>query len=282
MSVKTWRSPAKVNLFLSVGPPDTVGYHPLRTVFQAIGLYDELTVDWDNPEGGDHWEVSGAELPADNTLTKTLRYLREYVPVPPVRLSLVKRIPAESGLGGGSGNAGTLLRAVRERMPDLLEERFMFEVARAVGADVAFFLVGGCARAEGYGERLTPLEDWPNRHWAVVVRPSEGQMTGEAYRALDGRKRDWRSFPEDLSAPWQEWMFNDFSAVASCASSDWEERLLVHGAEAALLSGSGSACFGVFESEETAQQAAQRLRAEHAPFVVVAPFLTRQEALWTP
>ncbi|MCH8979279.1 MAG: 4-(cytidine 5'-diphospho)-2-C-methyl-D-erythritol kinase, partial [Armatimonadetes bacterium] len=82
------RCPAKVNLFLSVGPRDESGYHPVRTVYQAVGLFDELVVE---EAGEDSVECDWAGLPSDNTVTKALRLLRELVPLPPLRISLTKR-----------------------------------------------------------------------------------------------------------------------------------------------------------------------------------------------
>ena len=123
--------PAKVNLFLSVGPPDATGYHPLRTVFQAISLFDELMI-----EIADRTEIlcDWAGLPPENTLTKTLRLLQEIAILPPLRIYLNKRIPPQSGLGGGSSNAGGLIRAARKLVPSITDlEAFM--IARAVGAD---------------------------------------------------------------------------------------------------------------------------------------------------
>src|SRR5579884_3948653 len=90
--------PAKVNLFLAVGPKDGRGYHPLRTIFQAIDLADALEVTVDAPEPGFFCE--DPSVPAENTVTKTLRLVSEIVPLPPLRLVLRKQIPAESGLGG--------------------------------------------------------------------------------------------------------------------------------------------------------------------------------------
>ena len=96
------RCPAKVNLFLSVGGRDESGLHSLRTIYQAVGVYDELLVE---EAGEESFECDWPQLPSDNTVTKALRLLRELVPLPPLRISLTKRIPAEAGLGGGSSDA---------------------------------------------------------------------------------------------------------------------------------------------------------------------------------
>lgn len=264
-------APAKINTLLSVGPPDASGYHPLRSYFAAISLADTVRIT-----PADRLEITcnWPGLPAENTLTKVLRLLRELAEVPPCQIELIKAIPAESGLGGGSSDAAALLRGLHRLYPDLWAAEFLHSVAQAVGADVPFFLVGGLAQAEGYGEKLTPLPDAP-RHWLVVVRPDAGVPTAQAYRELDAADRPWREFPED---PWT--LYNDFERVMPCACGEAIERLQVHGASAAGLSGSGSAVFGLAEDEATAHRVAQAMRHEGWPFVHPAHTLTREESLW--
>lgn len=270
MSVFTVRCPAKVNLFLAVGPPHRNGYHPLRTVFQAVGLFDTLEVTLSS---GDHEVVfENADVPAENTLTKTLRYVDEIAAVPRLRIVVRKEIPMESGLGGGSSDAAGLLRLVKRLVKGDIPEGELASIATTVGADVPFFLVGGRARAEGYGERLTPLEDAPTE-WLVIVRPEVGCPTGAAYRALDALSYPWREFPAG------DELYNDFERVAPCESLDLMDRLRVHGARDAALSGSGSAVFGRFQDEALAQRAGAQLRSEGFGALWVAPTLRRSESL---
>lgn len=264
------RCPAKVNLFLAVGPPEPNGYHPIRTLFQAISLADTLTVELaDAPSLTCNWPG----LPAENTLTRVLRLIQEYVDLPPLAITLHKEIPAESGLGGGSSNAAGLLR-ILSRVGPALEPHFVADVAAAVGADVPFFLVGGRARGEGYGEQLTPLADAATLE-LVIVRPEVGVSTPAAYRALDQEPRDWRNFPSDPLD-----LYNDFERVAPCLCGEVAERLVLAGAEKALLSGSGSAVYGVFSTVEAADRAATRLDREALGQVWRAHTITRQESLW--
>lgn len=266
----TIRCPAKVNLFLAVGPPDRRGYHSLRTVFQAIGLYDTLEIEAGS--GGHAVTFDDPSIPTENTLTKTLRLLSEVLPLPPLKVHVRKEIPSESGLGGGSSDAAGLLRAAQRISGLTLPEGEGAGIALAVGADVPFFLVGGRARAEGYGERLTPLPDSPGE-WLVIARPEVGCATGPAFARLDAMTYDWRAFPEG------DELYNDFERVAPCESLDLIERLQVHGARDAALSGSGSAVFGRFAEEEKALSAMERMRGEGVRNLWVAPTLTRSESL---
>lgn len=262
--------PAKVNLFLAVGPKDAIGYHPLRAIFQAIDLCDTLTIDDETAETAIQCDWS--ELPAENTLTKALRLLGEYVSVPPLKIEIAKRIPAQSGLGGGSSDAAGLLRSIGAFLSVPLRTRDLQDVALAVGADVPFFLVGGKAKAEGYGETLNPLPDCPPR-FLVVARPDFDCPTPAAYAALDQQEYLWRDWPEE------EELYNDFERVAPSVCKDLASQMVRLGADGSLLCGSGSAVFGLFRVEEVAQKAAARLKSRLVPQAWVARTLTRAESI---
>lgn len=263
----TLQCPAKINLFLSVGKPDASGYHPIRSIFQAVSLFDEITIE---SASEDTFVCDSPDVPAENTVTKALRLVREVREVPPLRITLVKRIPSQSGLGGGSSDAAGLLRLI-PRIAGELPWGHEQMVAEAVGADVPFFLVGGRARAEGYGERLTELPDGPVAHY-VIHWPSCGVSTAAAYRALDAQDRPWRDYPDD-DAPF----FNDFEAIAPEPCHAAIARLKELGASRAALSGSGSAVFGELDSSESAANVAQ----EFGPNTWAVRSLGRQESLWT-
>lgn len=260
---------AKINLFLSVGAPEPSGYHPIRTVFQSIALGDEMTV-----EAADSESVTflGAAVPSENTVTKTLRLLREIHNIPPLKMQIEKLVPPESGLGGGSANAGKLMLIVSRIIGRPVDD-FFKDVASVVGADVPFFLTGGTALGEGYGDRLTAKDDIPARA-VVIVRPNEGISTGAAYAALDRTPRPFLDFPTELPprSP-----YNDFERVAPCVCGEIAERLQALGSEFAMLSGSGSAVFGLFSDNELAQKAASNL--QEFGKVIVTRTATRAESL---
>lgn len=244
--------PAKINLFLSVGPPDARGYHPIRTIFQAIGLFDELDITPKGPGCSHSFTCESPEVPDDNTVTKALRLLSELAQVPPLHIELFKRIPAQSGLGGGSSDAAGLIRVINRFLPAPIAEHHLMDVAVAVGADVPFFLVGGLALGEGYGEKLTPLPDQEVAH-VVVVRPNVGVSTKNAYAQLDSRPRRWRPFPKEVIG--LRHCHNDFSLVEPDDCHGWKDDLDALGAYQTELCGSGSAVFGLFDSAETAAKA---------------------------
>ena len=103
--------PAKLNLFLAVGPRDDIGYHPIRSVFQAVGLCDEVTIDLTAPSTGVNF--SEKRYREQNTVTKALRLMSEFTDLPKMGIEIVKNIPSQAGLGGGSANAAAVIRAVR-------------------------------------------------------------------------------------------------------------------------------------------------------------------------
>ncbi len=246
------RCPAKINTFLAVGKLDRRKYHPLRTVFQAVGLFDDLEVEIASEDSFE----SSVPLPERNTVTKARRLLGEVAEVPPLRIRLEKRIPSEAGFGGGSSDAAGLIRAVIALTGRPIPEKELGFVAAAVGADVPFFLVGGRARAEGYGEILTPLPDEPEE-WLVLAKPEIGGSTPEMFGRLDQLDFEWREFPEDLRET-----YNDFERVAPCECLDLIELLRLRGANRAGLSGSGSGVFGFFDTQEAAQRCATGIDVE--------------------
>lgn len=244
--------PAKVNLFLSVGDKDETGYHPIRTIFQTVSLADELEI---GTSSKDSFECDAAFVPEENTVTKAWRLSREYVDLPRLAIKLQKRIPAQSGLAGGSSDAAGLLAALVKLTGGALSYENALEVAAAVGSDVPFFLKGGKARATGYGEKLESLED-PATQWLVIAMPEKGVSTIEAYRRLDAHPRELRDFPSHCRDS-----TNDFELVAPQDSLHLILQLKNSGAEFARLSGSGSAVFGFFDCRATAERVAAEMQS---------------------
>lgn len=268
----TLNCPAKINLFLAVGPRDRRGYHPLRTIFQAIDLQDTLTVETGVEKTEFLYDVDW--LPEENTLTKALRLAGEVTNLPPLRITLQKRIPAESGLGGGSSDAAALLRALKKLSPAQVPDAEWASIALAVGADVPFFLCGGAARAEGYGERITPLEDLPES-WYVIIRPGIGCSTPKMYQLLDNVEYEWKAFPTGSE------VYNDFARVAPPACLNRIDALKTLGALDSTLCGSGSAVFGRFLTQRDAQIALSSLSLSPSENAWIARSLARQECLQT-
>jgi 4-diphosphocytidyl-2-C-methyl-D-erythritol kinase len=189
----TVRAPAKINLQLAVGPRRADGYHDLVTVFQAISLYDDVTVAEAGP-GGDRVLVSGEgadAVPAgpENLALKAAAALALAAGLPrdvtgPIEITIRKRIPVAAGLAGGSADAAAALVACNELWNAGLSHERLREVAADVGSDVAFALAGGTAVGQGRGERLTAALASGEYHWVLAV--ADGALsTPEVYVAFD-------------------------------------------------------------------------------------------------
>lgn len=275
MNSITLVSHAKVNLTLEVGHKREDGYHDLDSVAQIIDINDELTV----AKAGDGVieigsDAEGVPLGSSNLAHKACRLFFEATGIRAgAKCSLIKRIPVQAGLGGGSGNAAAAVVALNELYECGLPAEQLAEIVSRVGSDAPLFVHGGAVRMRGRGERVEKLPDAPELR-LVVVKPDAGVSTAWAYAQLDGlpdrrargasdaAERAVRAGDRDaLIAS----MYNDFDLVVSEAFDEITKakRLLSEsGAEAVLLAGSGSAVFGVFPTNEAAEAAADRLRTE--------------------
>jgi 4-diphosphocytidyl-2-C-methyl-D-erythritol kinase len=202
----TVRVPAKLNLQLAVGPPRDDGYHDLVTVFHAVSLFDEITVERAGRDGVTVTGEGADRVPADrdNLALRAVAALREAVPgaAAGVHVTIAKRIPVAAGLAGGSADAAATLIACNELWGIGLAQQQLVDAAARVGSDVAFALLGGTAVGRGRGERLTPaLAPATQYHWVLAF--ADGQLsTPEVYAALDRMRAAGRA--GDAGASWDE------------------------------------------------------------------------------
>ena len=187
----TARVPAKLNLQLAVGPPRADGYHDLVTVFHAVALFDEVTVEVAERDTVTVTGEGASTVPhdGDNLALRAVAALRKQVRggnrTAGVRVSIAKRIPVAAGLAGGSADAAAALVAANELWAAGLTPQRLAEIAATIGSDVAFALLGGTAVGRGRGERLTPaLAPATRYHWVLAF--AEGPLsTPKVYAALD-------------------------------------------------------------------------------------------------
>ena len=268
----TLRASAKINLDLRVGVRRPDGYHDVRTVLQTLDLHDTVMVDTCRGPFGIDGDPARMPLDQTNLVWRAASALwraagRSGDPCG-ARIRVTKRIPSRAGLGGGSSDAAAALVGLSRvwRLPATLAR--LMPVAATLGSDVPFFLVGGTALGLGRGDQLYPLVNRPRQH-VVVVLPGFGVSTPDAYRWLvEDRTEDPAAWTPD-PAPWTfhpESFRNDLEGPV-------ERRHYVVGAirrgladraELARMSGSGSAVFGLFSTEQAARRAAAGLaRAGH-------------------
>lgn len=280
MTVLATLAPAKVNLCLLVGAPRADGYHPLVSVFQAITLADELRLE-PAPAGATADEVVCPGVNGPNLALDALAAYRERSgwDGPPVRLTVVKRVPIAAGLGGGSGDAAAALRLAAHaagRPADPL----LAELAPTLGADVPFSLAGGRALVTGVGEHVEPLPPGPPA--ALVVVPSPHALSTPAVyreadrlgsvRGADTLRAAENGLRDRIAMGGAPPAVNDLQDAARslCASVDIAlTDLAAAGAQTPIVSGSGPTAFGRFEDPDAAERAAAALRDRYPGAVVV-------------
>ena len=267
-------APAKVNLRLRILAREESGYHALETVLCALSLADRVVVARGDP--GIRLAVEGGVdvgPPERNLAVRAAeRFHREVGAASAVDLHLTKHIPAAAGLGGGSSDAAAVLRALNALHGDPLPRAALLQMAIELGADVPFFLCGSpYALAWGRGERVMPLPPLPPRP-VLVAHPGEAMPTAEAFREV-AALRGGAYAPE--AALLDPDALGSWDGVAGVARNDFEPVVLRRipalgaglaamreaGARIALLAGSGSSIFGVFDSLEARDAAAGPLDA---------------------
>lgn len=256
---------AKVNLTLAVGEKRLNGYHEVVSVMQRVSLHDTLTAE--QTREGITLTCSDPALPSgeENLAHRAASlFFRETGIAGGAALTLEKRIPSQAGLGGGSSDAASALLALRKLYAPALSDTELETMAAALGSDVPFFIRGGTQLATGRGEVLSPLPPLTDG-WFVIVKPTESFSTPSMYRRLD-------NLPPACTPPipplqgglpaLAAGLFNRFEAAIPAGSAVWDikARLAAYGALASLLSGSGSAVFGLFDTETAARAAVEALR----------------------
>jgi 4-diphosphocytidyl-2-C-methyl-D-erythritol kinase len=260
MEIKAY---AKINLMLQVLGRRRDGYHDLASIMQEIELHDLLTIT--KTPGGITLQCSDRSLPVDknNLVYKAatamqLEAKRLSKPVSGLQIKIRKNIPVGAGLGGGSSDAASTLKALNELWQLRLNDVQLTQIGASLGSDVPFFIKGGTALAKGRGEILTPWPGIPASR-VVLVKPAMGISTAWAYKNLKisltkqpkNIKIIHKSLMEKRLNQLKEYLQNDLESV--CISKyplilEIKHRLLASGAVAALMSGSGSTVFGLINS----------------------------------
>ncbi|MDQ6678667.1 MAG: 4-(cytidine 5'-diphospho)-2-C-methyl-D-erythritol kinase [Acidobacteriota bacterium] len=266
----TVRAFAKINLGLRVLYRRPDNFHEIRTIFQTISLADEIGVSFTLARRTSV-AVHGTPHIPDNLMERAARAILAEMRTPAeVEFTLQKHIPAGAGLGGGSSDAAAVLLMLPVLAGRAVSLNRLLRVAAPLGSDVPFFLFGGTVLGLGKGEELYALADLPARP-AVLLTPAIHVSTPEAYRNLSAiltapepkLVQFQSSVREPLSAP----LVNDFESALFPAHprlKQLKRKLLASGAEQALMTGSGSALFGVFNRKVTCRGAVQSLSTEGA------------------
>ena len=273
---------AKLNISLDVSKPREDGYHDMVMVMQTVTLCDDITIRL--LESGPVTASSNLRyIPGDdrNLAVKAAKlYLkktgREQLGA---KIHIQKRIPVGAGMAGGSSDAAAVLRGLNTAFGNELSRNDLMILAGETGSDVAFCLLGGTALAEGRGEILTPLRPFPACFF-VICKPEYSVSTPELFQALDKMKirvhPDTQGLLEavktsDLKQICRR-MYNVFEDVPDRRMktiAEIKRKLMNAGAQGAVMTGTGSAVFGIFRDENKAEKAAEGLGKEY-PFSVTA------------
>lgn len=275
-------SPAKVNLVLAVGEKQESGFHEVQTIMHSLALHDTLSMRRFDDEGsGDGLQVMlkcESSFTIDPLLIKAEENIAYKAVVElakalgrtqdeTIEMILNKVIPAEAGLGGGSSNAAAALVGAATLWGVGMEDERVQEVASRLGADVSFFLKGGCARLSGKGDVFEAQLE-PRSGFVLLVRPDAGVSTGKAYAAFDEDpvlpSSEYLSSIAALDAAADISLYNNLEKAA-CSVTPVVAQVLEWGRAAAgeenvVLCGSGSAVCCIFDSYQAACEASVEAR----------------------
>lgn len=260
---------AKLNLTLEVGEKREDDYHDLRSIMTSASLHDTLTVE----KAADiTMTCDRADLPT-NGRNLAVKAAQAFFAATGIEggchITLAKHIPSEAGLGGGSSDAAAVLRALRRLyMPEMSAEE-LERIGAQVGSDVPYCVRGGTVLCEGRGERMMTLPAMPKCQY-VIVKPDEAFPTGRMYGEIDAQNPMRRHTTDSMITALEN---SDLGAVAEKLENTFEQVipsdsdvvairdiLKENGALNAMMSGSGSAVFGIFDDAAKAEAAFKALR----------------------
>lgn len=272
---------AKINISLDVAGKRPDGYHEMIMPMQTVSLCDTLTI---RMEGEGIRARSNLRYVPGDERNLAVRAARRYLEAigeagQGLRIELDKRIPVGAGMGGGSADAAATLRALNRAYGDRLGREKLTALAAEIGSDVAFCLVGGTMLATGRGEKLQPIAPLPPCHIAIV-KPSFSISTPELFNKLD--REPIRIHPDtagligameqgDLPGVCRR-LYNVFEDVADRRMRSIRQikgELLDGGALGAVMTGTGSAVFGLFEDGEASVRCCEKMKKEYG-FAFVA------------
>lgn len=265
---------AKLNLTLDILGKRDDGYHEMKMVMQTISLHDDVTVTL--TDKGIACRVAGAELPCDerNLAVKAAKAFCEAMDYRGgIDIALIKRIPSEAGMAGGSADAAAVLRALRDLVSPALTDERLEQISARIGSDVPFCICGGTQLAEGRGEKLTVLNPAPEC-FVAVCKPDFPISTPALFARVDGVMLSDRP---DTDAMLSAIARGDCGALCANVQNVFEQALpdaqrerieeikralVENGAACAAMTGSGSAVFGLFSDEVLCRNACEVLQGD--------------------
>ncbi len=268
---------AKINLFLDIDSLRDNGYHNIVSIMQSVSLHDDITVSYSSD---DVKSISvfcdNFDIPCDKS-NLVYKAADIFPATGKINVNICKRIPVSAGLAGGSADAAATLIALNEVTGNRLSEDELCTLGARLGADVPFCIKRGACLVEGIGEKLTPVASMP-RFPIVIAKKGEGMSTPAAYKALDVKFDNFTDYvpntgrcdilfdPDSRFNPesFCRGLFNIFETVVESerpAVTELKEIMLSANAAGAMMSGSGTSVFGIFDNETDAKGALTDLKA---------------------
>ncbi len=269
----TLKAPAKINLILDIVGKRADGYHNLRSVMQTISIFDYVTLSVQ----GEKCRLPEISITCDRPDIPTNKRNIAYkacmaffnhigeMPFERITIHIEKNIPSGAGLGGGSSDGAAVLLGLNTLCGNAFSVEELCKIGATVGADVPFCIVGGTALCEGIGDIITPLKPLPKCE-ILVVKPDISISTPLSYKKFDElvnpKLSDFDAFMNALES-------DDLLIISVALSNSLEgvtDEIVIHdiksdmlkaGALGSVMTGSGSAVFGIFDDDNTAKQCAE-------------------------
>lgn len=284
------KAPAKINLILDVLDKRDDGYHNIRSVMQTVTVFDYITISTIGTRRRKTLpkikiSCSDSNIPTDerNIVYKVCAAYLEAagsLPFKEIEIKIYKNIPSCAGLAGGSTDGAAVLKAINSICGDYFSTDDLYKIGASVGADIPFCINGGTSLCEGIGGKITPLTPFPECK-LLIVKPRISISTAEAYRKFDELKNpklsDFDAFKKglddgDLAVASRNISNSLEDVINESAIDDLKKDMIESGALGSMMTGSGSAVFGIFPDKKSCDLCAEKYHKTQAFCQVCSPF----------
>lgn len=283
------KAPAKINLILDVLDKRDDGFHNIRSVMQTVSVYDYIVINAVESRRRKTLpkisiNCSDVSIPSDkrNIVYKVCSaYLNAAgsLPFKEINIRIFKNIPSGAGLAGGSTNGAAVLKAINSFCDNYFSTEDLYKIGSSVGADIPFCIRGGTCLCEGIGEKITPLRSLPECK-LLIVKPNISISTAESYKKFDelehSKISDFDDFMRGLEDSNLTMISRNISnslenVTDECVIADLKRDMIESGALGSIMTGSGSAVFGIFPDKKSADMCAEKYHKTQAFCQVCSP-----------
>lgn len=277
---------AKVNLTLEILDKREDGYHNLKSVFQKINLYDEIYIYKTNTNTFELESNITNVKTEDNIIYKAyIKLKNRFKEISGVKVKLIKKIPMQAGLAGGSTDCASFILGMNKLFKLNLSKNELVDLGKSLGADVVPCMYNKAVLAEGIGDIINKINTG-FKYYILVIKPKLSCNTGEMFRKLDSKKREFkRDNSQNMIKALEN---NNIELLSSNLYNAFEEvvdakpikdELIENKALRSLLSGSGSCVFGIFKNKEEAKRAYKNLKNKYKTYICTSYNSLKEEIL---